>query len=91
MEYKFGPHNPIFSGTDAEWNKLKEEIAWWNEDTSNYPFVKVICPHCGAKNTHNISHDGDGPRECDTMIDKKGKAILYDCPGYYICRWINTP
>jgi len=91
MEYKFGPHNPIFSGTNSEWNKLKEEIAWWNEDTSKYPFVSVICPHCGAKNTHNLSGDKGGHKTCDLMIDIKGKPIIYDCPGYYINRWINTP
>ena len=53
-DYKFGSHNPRFSGTDAEWKQLKETIAWWNEDTSHYPYVVVICPHCGAKNTHNL-------------------------------------
>jgi hypothetical protein len=57
MDYRFGPNKPIFTGTDDEWNKLKEEIAWWNEDTSNYPFV----------------------------------TVYYDCPGYFICRYINTP
>ena len=49
MDYRFGPNKPIFTGTDAEWNKLKEEIAWWNVDTSIYPLVTVICPHCGGK------------------------------------------
>ena len=38
-DYKFGSHNPRFSGTDAEWKQLKETIAWWNEDTSHYPYV----------------------------------------------------
>ena len=28
MDYRFGPNKPIFTGTDDEWNKLKEEIAW---------------------------------------------------------------
>jgi len=88
MEYRFGPNKPKFTGTDYEWNQLKQEIAWWNEDTSNYPFVTVICPHCGAKNTHK---DGNGHIECNLMIDKKGKKICYDCPGYFICRYANTP
>ena len=39
-----------------EWNILKNEIAWWNEDTSTHPIVTVICPHCGAKNTHNLKN-----------------------------------
>ena len=92
MSYKFGPHNPKFLGTDKEWIKLKETIAWWNEDTSIYPIVKVICPHCGTQNTHNISNEtiGNSHHECDLMIDKHGKTILYDCPGYVICRYINT-
>jgi transposase len=89
MEYRFGPNKPNFTGTDEEWNKLKQEIVWWNEDTSNYPSITVICPHCGAKNMHTtdgtITH-----RECDLMRNKKGKKIYYDCPGYYICRYINT-
>lgn len=90
MEYRFGPNKPKFTGTDSEWNKLKEEIAWWNEDTSNYPFITVVCPHCGSKNTHKHDPNG-GHRECDLMLDKKGKIIIYDCPGYHICRYINTP
>lgn len=90
MDYRFGPNKPNFTGTDDEWNKLKQEIAWWNEDTSNYPFVTVICPHCGAKNTH--TEDGtSGHRECHLMRDEKGKKIYYDCPGYFIFRYINTP
>ena len=56
--------------------------------------MSVLCiyPHCGAKNTHNLSNAILGEhRECDLMIDKKDKRILYDCPGYSIFRWINTP
>ena len=49
MDYRFGPNKPNFTGTDDEWNKLKQVIVWWNEDTSNYPFVTVICPHCGVE------------------------------------------
>jgi hypothetical protein len=90
MDYHFGPNKPKFNGTVEEWNKLKQEIAWWNEETSNYPFVTVICPHCGAKNTH--TDDGTSShRECHLTLDKKGNVIYYDCPGYYICRYINTP
>ena len=75
-----------------EWNILKNEIAWWNEDTSTHPIVTVICPHCGAKNTHNLKNCvAGGHRSCDLMIDKKGKRIYYDCPGYVICRYINSP
>ena len=93
MEYRFGPNKPNFTGTDTEWNELKKQIAWWNEDSSTYPNLTVICPHCGAKNTHLVAYrEGyGGHRECDLMIDKKGKNIMYDCPGYHICRYINTP
>ena len=34
MEYRFGPNKQKFTGTEYEWNQLKQEIAWWNEDTS---------------------------------------------------------
>lgn len=88
MDYRFGPNKPKFNGTHSEWNKLKQEIAWWNEDTSNYPIVTVICPHCGVKNTHE---DCDSHVDCHLMIDKKGKKIYYECPGYFICRYVNTP
>ena len=79
MEYRFGPNKPNFTGTDAEWKTLKEQIAWWNEDSSTYPKVVVICPHCGAKNTH--TDDGtDSHRACDLMIDKKGKKYIMIVP-----------
>ena len=75
MDYRFGPSKPKFTGTDKEWNKLKQEIAWWNEETSNYPFVTVICPYCGTKNTHK--EDGyDNNRECQLMLDKKCKKYI---------------
>ena len=93
MEYRFGPNKPNFTGTDAEWNKLKEKIAWWNaKDASTYPNVTVICPHCGAKNTHILdgTFNDDSHRACNLVIDRKGKN-MYDCPGYYICRYANTP
>ena len=90
MDYRFGPNKPKFTGTISEWNKLKNYIAWWNEDTSNYPIVNVICPHCGTKNTHILDGSTEH-KKCDLMIDKKGKKIYYDCPGYVICRYINTP
>ena len=45
MDYRFGPNKPNFTRTNDEWNKLKQEIDWWNEDTSNYPSITVICPH----------------------------------------------
>lgn len=90
MEYRFGPNKPKFDGTNYEWNKLKEKIAWWNEDTYDYPFLTVICPHCGVKNTHN--DDGKVIHiECHLMIDKNGKKIYYECPGYFICRYIESP
>lgn len=90
MEYRFGPNKQKFTGTDYEWNQLKQEIAWWNENTSNHPFVTVICPHCGVKNTHK--DDGNCRHiECNLMIDKTGKKIYYECPGYFICRYANTP
>ena len=91
MEYRFGPNKPNFNGTDSEWNELKEQIAWWNEDSSTYPNITVICPHCGAKNTHTHNPLLGSHRECDLMIDRNGKIIMYDCPGYSICRYINTP
>jgi transposase len=89
MEYRFGPDKPKFTGTDDEWNELKKEIAWWNEETSNYPFVTVICPHCGAKNTHRDDRTSSH-RVCDLMTDKKGRQLMYDCPGYYICKISKT-
>lgn len=90
MEYRFGPNKPRFTGTDDEWNKLKQKIAWWNEDTSHYPSVTVICPHCGTKNTHtNKEQDVATHRECHLMRDRKGKKVYYDCPGYLLSRYIN--
>jgi hypothetical protein len=74
MEYRFGPNKPKFSGSNYEWNKLKQEIAWWNEETSNYPSVMVICPHCGVKNTH-IDDGNDTHKQCQLMINKKGEKI----------------
>jgi hypothetical protein len=68
--YRFGPNKPNFTGTDYKWNKLKQEITWWN-DTNNHLFVNVICTHCGAKNTHK--EDG---KDSHLMRDKKGKNIL---------------
>jgi hypothetical protein len=83
MEYKFGPNKPKFTGNDDEWNKLKQKIALRDEQTSIYPFVTVICPHCGSKNTH-VSDGMFSYRECHLMRDKNGLKIHYDCPGYYI-------
>ena len=88
MDYRFGPNKPKFTGTHEEWNKLKQEIAWWNDETSNYPIVCVTCPHCGAKNRHK--DDGTfSHRECDLVFDDRGKKIYYQCPGYYISRYIT--
>jgi hypothetical protein len=86
MDYRFGPNKPKFTGSDEEWHKLKQEIAWWNEKTSNYPFLTVICPHCGAKNIIHKDDRLDTHIECYLMVDKKGKKKYYDCPGFYICR-----
>lgn len=87
-EFRFGP-NKHFTGTNEEWRELKKTIAWWNEEASSYPYVKVSCPHCGAKNTHNISNDSiQSHHECDMMIDQFGNTIFYDCPGYVVCRRI---
>jgi len=91
MDYRFGTNKPNFTGTVSDWNKLKKQIAWWNEDSSNYPNVIVICPHCGAKNTHNIEDQTYSHYACKLMIDRRGKVLVYDCPGYGICRYINTP
>ena len=89
-KYNFGPHNPFFLGSLEEWDELKNKIAWWHEDSLKYPFVSVLCPHCGTKNTHDITYDGgDGPRDCDLTVDQTGKIIKYECPGYYICRWLD--
>jgi hypothetical protein len=94
MEYRFGPNKPNFTGTDTEWNELKKQIAWSNEDSSTYPKITVICPHCGSKNTHIDPALGavyGSHRECDLMIDRNGKKIMYDCPGYVLFRYINSP
>lgn len=81
MNYRFGPNKPKFNGTDNEWNKLKNEIAWWNKKTlDNY--LTVVCPHCGAKNTHQDNGSG-GHRECNLIYSK----VIYDCPGYVICKY----
>lgn len=85
MNYSCGPNNPIFTGTDEQWNELKQTIVWYNEDISSYPFVTVTCPHCGAKNTHTDNGKG-GHKQCDLIRDKKGKTIYYDCPGYCITK-----
>jgi hypothetical protein len=83
MEYRFGPNKPKFTGTDDEWNKLKQKIAKYDKETSIYPFVTVTCPHCGSINTH-ISDGMCSHRECHLIRDKAGMKIYYDCPGYYI-------
>jgi hypothetical protein len=83
MEYRFGPNKPKFTGTDDEWNKLKQTFAIWNKDTSIYPFFTVICPHCGAINTH-ISDGICSYRECHLIKNKAGMKIYYECPGYYV-------
>jgi hypothetical protein len=83
MEYKFGPNKPKFTGTDDEWNKLKQTFAKCYRETSIYPFVTVICPHCGAINTH-VSDGMCSYRECHLMRDNVGLKINYVCPGYYI-------
>lgn len=88
-DFRFGP-NKHFTGTNDEWIELKRTIAFWNEESSSYPYVTVKCPHCGVKNTHNISKDIiPSHHECDMMIDKFGNTIFYDCPGYIISRHIN--
>ena len=100
MNYQFGPDKKNFNGTQTQWNKFKEEIAWWNEDTSSYPVVNVVCPHCGSINTHNIfrktSYDDlkqplpqENHRECDLMTSYQGNMIPYNCPGYSVCHWIG--
>lgn len=83
MEYKFGPNKPRFTGTEEEWNILRQKLARCNQEGSIYPFVTVICPHCGATNTH-ISDGTCSHRECHLIRDKMGIAKHYDCPGYYI-------
>lgn len=91
MDYRFGPTKPEFLGSTKEWKQLQEEIAWWNEDTSTYPIAKVVCPHCGALNIHDITNTPSIHYECQLMIDKTGKQIYYKCPGFTICHWINSP
>lgn len=73
--YKFGP-NKFFSGTDEEWELLKNEQGEIIYVSENKPYIKVKCPHCGSINEHGESN---GHRECDG-------AFLgnYDCPGYNI-------
>ena len=90
MNYHFGPYKPKFTESNEEWTKLKQEIAWYNEETSNYPFVTVFCPHCGVKNVHNAIKSNTH-RECHLMRDKNYNKIYYDCSGYIIRRYINTP
>ena len=80
MEYRFGPDKSNFDGSDSEWRRLKTQNACW-DSSSTLPYVVVICPHCGSKNTHTISDDTIGHhRNCDMMM---GDGV-YDCPGYVI-------
>ena len=93
-EYKFGP-GKNFTGTDDEWNKLRQTVIKDKHKkqykTNNvYPFVTVICPHCGSINTH-ICDGTFSHRECH-LISYGGcdfslmKCLQkdYDCPGYYM-------
>ena len=74
--YNFGP-NKFFSGTNEEWEILKNEqaeIIYVSENILSY--IKVKCPHCGSINEHVESN---GHRACDGWGNK-----MYDCPGYNI-------
>lgn len=72
QSYDFGP-NKFFTGSNEEWNILKnkqpETISIYNT------YIKVKCCHCGSINTHI----GEGHRICDGW-----SKTLYDCPGYFI-------
>jgi len=81
MEYRFGPDKPNFKGSDSEWQSLKDQQVLWDSSSSTLASVVVTCPHCGSKNTHNISDDTKGHRECG-MATEGGR--VYDCPGYVI-------
>jgi len=91
--YRFGPHNHTFTGDNMEWCQLKNVIAYWHEEMSKYPYVTVMCPHCGAKNTHKIDSNDGHPfsygrhRECLGLLDEKGRKMIYDCPGYHIVKY----
>lgn len=86
-EYKFGPGKGKFSGTDDEWNKLRHTVIRVKHKKTFkdckyfdvYPFVTIICPHCGSTNTH-ICDGTFSHRECHQIPYSKN----YDCPGYYI-------
>ncbi len=90
-EYKFGPHNPHFTGSPKQWNKLKEKVAKWETNSSLFPGVCATCPHCGSKNSHSLVSMTQGHRACDAVIrNAKGHVIssyTYDCPGY--CIYLN--
>ena len=87
-EYRCGPDRPLFDGDYAEWDAMSQVVASWTGDASVYPYVTVVCPHCGAENIHNDSDAGaDGHTEC-TLLPNNVYAdlYLYDCPGYiYLC------
>jgi hypothetical protein len=83
MKYRFGALKPRFTGDNMEWNQLKLVVSYWNEETSNYPNVTVICPHCGVKNTYLLSKH-DKHYDCKLMLNRKGQPIFYNCPGFHI-------
>ena len=85
---EFGYDKKPFNGTKEEWEKLKNKIAWWIENSSNYPFISVKCPHCGSNNTHNISHNLHKHQECNLQY-YNGARVYYECPGYKIGIYMN--
>lgn len=89
MEYRFGPGKPEFNGTAKEWNELKEKIAWAHDKGSDYPLLRVLCPHCGSQNTHTHNQSLRSHYECPRMINWKGRPLKYNCPGYTICHYVD--
>ena len=82
MDYKFGLFKPKVEYTKEEWEVLRNTIAWQNQLLSNYPFIVVKCPHCGAINTHNIKDQNlNTPKLCQLQL-YNGNRMHYVCPGY---------
>ena len=82
MDYPFGLYKNFFEGTNKEWKRLQNKIAWQIDILSNYPSIVVKCPHCGAINVHNIKREKLNTHKVCKLQRFNGNYIYYECPGY---------